>query len=68
VQKKTERDPETGKNVDIFIFCSKSNSTQNSCKYNAKLDFMYKVTINKNANTKIYKLNNKNGQWKKIDG
>ncbi len=66
--RKTERDPETGKNVDIFIFCSKSNSTQNSCKYNAKLDFMYKVTINKNANTKIYKLNNKNGQWKKIDG
>ena len=66
--RKTERDPETGKNVDIFIFCSKSNSTQNSCKYNARLDFMYKVTINKNANTKIYKLNNKNGQWKKIDG
>ena len=66
--KKTERDPETGKNVDIFIFCSKSNSTQYSCKYNARLDFMYKVTINKNANTKIYKLNNKNGQWKKIDG
>ena len=66
--RKTERDPETGKNVDIFIFCSKSNSTQNSCKYNAKLDFMYKVTINKNANTKIYKLNKKNGQWKKIDG
>ncbi len=66
--RKTERDPESGKNVDIFIFCSKSNSTQNSCKYNAKLDFMYKVTINKNANTKIYKLNNKNGQWKKIDG
>ncbi len=66
--RKTERDPETGKNVDIFIFCSKSNSTQYSCKYNARLDFMYKVTINKNANTKIYKLNNKNGQWKKIDG
>ena len=66
--RKTERDPETGKNVDIFIFCSKSNSTQNSCKYNARLDFMYKITINKNANIKIYKLNNKNGQWKKIDG
>ena len=66
--RKTERDPETDRNVDIFIFCSKSNSTQYSCKYNAKLDFMYKVTINKNANTKIYKLNNKNGQWKKIDG
>jgi prepilin-type N-terminal cleavage/methylation domain-containing protein len=66
--RKTERDPETDRNVDIFIFCSKSNSTQYSCKYNARLDFMYKVTINKNANTKIYKLNNKNGQWKKIDG
>ena len=66
--RKTERDPETGRNVDIFIFCSKSNSTQNSCKYNARLDFMYKITINKNANTKIYKLNKKNNQWKKIDG
>ncbi len=66
--RKTERDPETDRNVDIFIFCSKSNSTHYSCKYNARLDFMYKVTINKNANTKIYKLNNKNGQWKKIDG
>ena len=66
--RKTERDPETRAKVDIFIFCSKSNSTQNSCKYNARLDFMYKITINKNANTKIYKLNNKNGQWKKIDG
>ena len=66
--RKTERDSETGKNVDIFIFCSKSNSTQYTCKYNARLDFMYKITINKNANIKIYKLNNKNGQWKKIDG
>ena len=66
--RKTERDPETAQNVDIFIFCSKSNSTQYSCKYNARLDFMYKITINKNANIKIYKLNNKNGQWKKIDG
>jgi prepilin-type N-terminal cleavage/methylation domain-containing protein len=65
--RKTERDPETGQNVDIFIFCSKSNSNQNTCKYNARFDFMYKITINKNANTKIYKLN-KNGQWKKIDG
>ena len=65
--RKTERDPDTGRKVDIFIFCSKSNSNQYTCKYNAKLDFMYKITINKNANTKIYKLN-KNGQWKKIDG
>tara|TARA_B100001250_G_scaffold165351_1_gene142338 strand:+ start:2537 stop:3220 length:684 start_codon:yes stop_codon:yes gene_type:complete len=66
--RKTERDPETGRNVDIFIFCSKSNSSQNSCQYNAKLDFMYKITINKNVNIKIYKLNKKSGKWKKIDG
>ena len=66
--RKTERDPETGRNVDIFIFCSKSNSSQYSCQYNAKLDFMYKITINKNVNIKIYKLNKKSGKWKKIDG
>ena len=66
--RKTERDPETGQNVDIFVFCSKSNSTQYSCKYDARLDFMYKITINKNVNIKIFKLNKKNGQWKKIDG
>ena len=66
--RKTERDPDTGKNVDLFIFCPKSNSTQYTCKYGARLDNMYKITINKNATTKIYKLNNKNGQWNKIDG
>ncbi len=66
--RKTERDPETGQNVDIFVFCSKSNSTQYSCKYDARLDFMYKITINKNVNIKIFKLNKTNGQWKKIDG
>ena len=65
--RKTERDKETALNVDIFIFCSKSNSTQSSCKYNAKLDFMYKITINQYVKIKIYKLK-KNGQWVKIDG
>jgi len=65
--RKTERDKETALNVDIFIFCSKSNSTQYSCKYNAKLDFMYKITINQYVKIKIYKLK-KNGQWVKIDG
>ena len=65
--RKTERDKETAQNVDIFIFCSKSNSTQNSCNYNAKLDYMYKITINKYVKIKIYKLK-KNGQWEKIDG
>ena len=65
--RKTERDNETAQNVDIFVFCSKSNSTQNSCKYNAKLDYMYKITINQYVKIKIFKLN-KNGQWVKIDG
>ena len=65
--RKTERDKETAQNVDIFIFCSKSNSTQNSCNYNAKLDYMYKITINQYVKIKIYKLK-KNRQWVKIDG
>tara|TARA_B110000037_G_C17102082_1_gene498419 strand:+ start:49 stop:726 length:678 start_codon:yes stop_codon:yes gene_type:complete len=65
--RKTERDKETAQNVDIFIFCSKSNSTQYSCNYNTKLDFMYKITINQYVKIKIYKLK-KNGQWVKIDG
>ena len=55
--RKTERDAETGKTVDIFIFCSKSNSTQYSCKYSANLDHMYKITISKNIKMKIYKRN-----------
>ena len=65
--RKTERDKETAQNVDIFIFCSKSNSTQNSCNYNAKIDYMYKITINQYVKIKIYKLK-KNRQWVKIDG
>ena len=66
--RKTERDAETGKTVDIFIFCSKSNSTQNSCNYNANLDHMYKITISKNINMKIYKKNKSKNSWIKIDG
>jgi len=65
---KTERDAETGKTVDIFIFCSKSNSTQYSCKYSANLDHMYKITISKNIKMKIYKKNKSKNSWVKIDG
>ena len=50
------------------IFCSKSNSTQNSCNYNANLDHMYKITISKNINMKIYKKNKSKNSWIKIDG
>ena len=66
--RKTERDAETGKTVDIFIFCSKSNSTQYSCQYNANLDHMYKITISKNINVKVYKKNKTKNSWIKIDG
>jgi len=66
--RKTERDVETGKTVDIFIFCSKSNSTQYSCKYSANLDHMYKITISKNIKMKIYKKNKSKNSWVKIDG
>ena len=66
--RKTERDAETGKTVDIFIFCSKSNSTQYSCQYNANLDHMYKITISKNINMKVYKKNKTKNSWIKIDG
>jgi len=66
--RKTERDAETGKTVDIFIFCSKSNSTQYSCKYSANLDHMYKITISKNIKMKIYKKNKSKNSWVKIDG
>ena len=64
---KWERDPETGQNVNIFIYCSKTNSTQNTCNYNSRLDFMYKITIDKFVNIKVYKLIKKS-TWKKIDG
>jgi prepilin-type N-terminal cleavage/methylation domain-containing protein len=63
----TERDTETSKYVDVFTICSKSNTTQRTCTYNTRQDNMYKVTIDKFANTKIYKLMNKS-TWKKIDG
>ena len=58
--RKTEKDPSTGKYVDIFIFCSKTNTNQNTCNYNARYDFMYKITLDRFLNIKIYKYN-KNG-------
>ena len=63
----TETDPETGKTVAVFTICSNGNTTQGSCTFLARQDNMYKVTIDKNINTKIYRLKNKN-TWVKIDG
>ena len=62
----TERDPETRLIVNVFTICSKGNTTQSSCSYRARQDNMYKVTIDKNINTKVYKLKNKS-TWIKID-
>ena len=64
----TERDPSTRKYVDIFIFCSKSNTDQRSCKYNANLDYMHKITLDRYQNIKIYTKDVKKNSWKKIDG
>ena len=64
--RKTERDPDTGKNVDIFIFCSKSNSTERTCKYNSTLENRYMIEINRFQNIKVFKYNKKQNKWKKI--
>ena len=63
----TETDPETRKTVAVFTICSKGNTSQGSCTFRTRQDNMYKVTIDKNINTKIYRLKNKN-TWVKIDG
>ena len=65
--RRTERDSETRMFVDVFTFCSKGNTTQGTCTHSAKQNNMYKITIDKFVNTKIYKLRNKNN-WVKIDG
>ena len=48
-------------------FVPKVTPLREHVQYNARQDSMYKVTIDKFANTKIYKLMNKS-TWKKIDG
>ena len=63
----TETDPETRKIVNVLTICSRGNTTQSSCTYRARQDSMYKVTIDKNITTKIYRLKNKS-TWVKIDG
>ena len=66
--RKTENDPSNNQTIDVFIFCSKSNSDQYSCNYTANLDFMYKITLDNFQNTKVYKKNKNNNTWMKIDG
>jgi hypothetical protein len=39
----------------MFVFCSKSNTTQSTCKFDANYDFMYKLNIDNFQNIKVYK-------------
>ena len=66
--RKADKDPSTGQNVDMFVFCSKSNTNQNTCKYNANFDHMYKINSDNFQNIKVYKKNKKKNSWIKIDG
>ena len=61
-----KRDDETGKWVDIFVFCSKSNSTERTCKYNSTLENRYMIEIDRSQNIKVFKYNKKQNKWKKI--
>jgi len=63
-----ETDPATGKKVDYFLLCSKTNSTMQSCKTGAKFDHMYKITWDRFVNTKLYKYSKSKNSWIKIDG
>jgi prepilin-type N-terminal cleavage/methylation domain-containing protein len=65
----SETDNETNQKVDYFLLCSKSNSTMQTCKQGANLDYMYKITWDRFVNIKLYKYNkNKTPPWMKIDG
>ena len=67
-QNVNETDPATGKKVDYFLLCSKTNSTMQSCKTGAKFDHMYKITWDRFVNTKLYKYSKNKNSWIKIDG
>ena len=62
------KDQSTGQMVDFFLFCSKSNSTETSCKYNSNLEHRYMITLDKFQNMKVFKYNKSKNKWNKIDG
>ena len=61
-------DNATGKKVDAFVFCSKSNTQDSWCKYNSNYDFRYMITLDRFQNIKIFKYNKSKNKWNKIDG
>ena len=61
-------DDATGKKVDAFVFCSKSNTKDSWCSYNSNYDFRYMITLDRFQNIKIFKYNKNKNKWMKIDG
>ena len=64
-------DDATGKKVDAFVFCSKSNTKDSWCNYNSNYDFRYMITLDRFQNIKVFKYSKKytkNNGWMKIDG
>ena len=62
------KDDATGKMVDYFLFCSKSNTTESTCKYNSSSDYRYMITLDRFQNTKVFKYSKNKNKWMKIDG
>ena len=62
------KDQSTGQMVDFFLFCSKSNSTERSCKYNSNLEYRYMITLDRFQNMKVFRYNKNKNKWNKIDG
>ena len=64
----SEQDPNSGERIEYFIFCSKTNTTQRTCKRNIRKDYQYKITWNRIINQiKVYKYR-KDHEWVLIDG
>ena len=62
------KDQSTGQMVDFFLFCSKSNSTERSCKYNSNLEYRYMITLDRFQNMKVFRYNKNKNNWNQIDG
>ena len=65
------KDEATGSEVDAFVFCSKSNTTESTCKYNSSSDYRYMITLDRFQNIKVFKYSKKytkNNGWMLIDG
>ena len=62
------KDDTTGKMVDYFLFCSKSNTTESTCKYNSSFDYRYMITLDRFQNIKVFKYSKNKNKWMKIDG